>query len=288
MTETRAYPFDKTNIRRIKANKTAFIGFILLSAFLTTAIFAPFIAPYDPWEPGTPFLRPSLDHPFGTNDIGQDIFSELVYSARISLFVGFFAAFISMVIGTLIGLISGFFRGLVDEILMGLTDIFLLIPGLPLMIILAAYLSPSIWNIIFVIGILWWTSTARVVRSRVLQVRELPFIEASKALGANDMYIVFRHVLPNTLHVIFAKFVLAVAGAMLTEASLSFLGLGDPLQKSWGMMLNYAFSRGGFINGYWWWYLPPGLCISLAVLGFVLIGFGFEERERERVKTSEL
>jgi len=272
----------------ITRNRTSFIGFILLSAFLTIAIFAPFIAPYDPWEPGYPFLRPCLDHPFGTNDIGQDIFSELVYSARISLFVGFFAAFISMVIGTLIGLISGFFRGLVDEILMGLTDIFLLIPGLPLMIILAAYLSPSIWNIIFVIGILWWTSTARVVRSRVLQVRELPFIEASKALGANDMYIVFRHVLPNTLHVIFAKFVLAVAGAMLTEASLSFLGLGDPLQKSWGMMLNYAFSRGGFINGYWWWYLPPGLCISLAVLGFVLIGFGLEERERECVKTSEL
>jgi len=272
----------------ITRNRTSFIGFILLSAFLVIAVFAPFIAPHDPWEPGYPFLRPSLDHPFGTNDIGQDIFSELVYSARISLFVGFFAAFISIVIGTLIGLISGFFRGMVDEILMGLTDIFLLIPGLPLMIILAAYLSPSIWNIIFVIGILWWTSTARVVRSRVLQVREMPFIEAAKALGANEIYIVFRHVLPNTLHVIFAKFVLAVAGAMLTEASLSFLGLGDPLQKSWGMMLNYAFSRGGFINGYWWWYLPPGLCISLAVLGFVLIGFGLEEQERERVKTSEL
>jgi peptide/nickel transport system permease protein len=154
VTETRAYLFDKNNIRRIKANKTAFIGFILLSAFLGIAVFAPFIAPYDPWGPGTPFLRPSLDHPFGTNGIGQDIFSELVYSARISLFVGFFAAFISMVIGTLIGLISRFFKGLVDEIVMGLTDIFLLIPGLPLMIILAAYLSPSIWNIIFVIGIL--------------------------------------------------------------------------------------------------------------------------------------
>ena len=267
-------------------SRTSFIGFCILSTFLVIAIFAPFIAPYDPWEPGYPFLHPSLAHPLGTNDIGQDIFSELVYSARISLFIGFFAAFISMIIGTLIGLISGFFRGMVDETLMGLTDIFLLIPGLPLMIILAAYLSPSIWNIILVIGILWWTTTARVVRSRVLQVREMPFIESTKALGATDLYIAFRHVLPNTSHVISAKFVLAVAGAMLTEASLSFLGLGDPLQKSWGMMLNYAFSRGGFINGYWWWYLPPGLCISLAVLGFVLMGFGLEEQER--VKTSEL
>jgi peptide/nickel transport system permease protein len=111
-------------------------------------------------------------------------------------------------------------------------------------------------------------------------------VGATKALEATDLYIAFRHVLPNTSHVIFAKFVLVVAGAMLTEASLSFLGLGDPVQKSWGMMLNYAFYRGGFINRYWWWYLPPGLCISLAVLGFVLIGFGLEEQER--VKTSEL
>ena len=273
-------------LHKLGMSRTSFIGFCILSTFLVIAIFAPFIAPYDPWEPGYPFLHPSLAHPLGTNDIGQDIFSELVYSARISLFIGFFAAFISMIIGTLIGLIAGFFRGMVDETLMGLTDIFLLIPGLPLMIILAAYLSPSIWNIILVIGILWWTTTARVVRSRVLQVREMPFIETTKALGATDLYIAFRHVLPNTSHVIFAKFVLAVAGAMLTEASLSFLGLGDPLQKSWGMMLNYAFSRGGFINGYWWWYLPPGLCISLAVLGFVLMGFGLEEQER--VKTSEL
>jgi len=106
-------------------------------------------------------------------------------------------------------------------------------------------------------------------------------VEAARGLGAADSYIIFRHILPNTLQVVFAKFILAVAGAMLTEASLSFLGLGDPLQKSWGMMLSFAFSRGGFINGYWWWYLPPGICISLAVLSFVLIGFGMEEMERD-------
>jgi peptide/nickel transport system permease protein len=263
-------------------------GVILLTIFMILAIFAPLIAPFDPWEPGKPFLPPSFTHPLGTNDIGQDILSELVYGARISLFVGFFAAFVSVAIGTLIGLFSGYLRGVTDEALMGTTDIVLIIPALPLMIILAAHTSPSIWNIIIVIGALWWTSTARVVRSRVLQLREMPFVEAARALGAADIYVIHRHILPNTHQVILAKFILAVAGAMLTEASLSFLGLGDPLQKSWGMMLNYAFSRGGFINGYWWWYLPPGICISLAVLSFVLIGFGLEEREREGVKLSLL
>jgi peptide/nickel transport system permease protein len=263
-------------------------GLLLLALFLILAIFAPFIAPYDPWEPGRPFLPPSVLHPLGTNDIGQDIFSELVYGTRISLLVGFLAAFISVVIGTLVGLFSGYMRGTTDELLMGLTDIILIIPALPLMIILAAHTSPSIWNIVLVVGLLWWCSTARVVRSRVLQLREMPFVEAARSLGAGDHYIIFRHVLPNTMQVVLAKFILVVAGAMLTEASLSFLGLGDPLQKSWGMMLSYAFSRGGFINGYWWWYLPPGICISLAVLSFVLIGFGLEERDRGGLKHSQL
>jgi len=272
--------------RRLR--RPVLFGLLLLALFLLLAVFAPLIAPFDPWEPGRPFLPPSMTHPFGTNDIGQDIFSELIYSTRISLFVGFFAAFVSVAIGTLVGLFSGYLRGAADEVLMGTTDIVLIIPALPLMIILAAHTSPSIWNIIIVIGALWWTSTARVVRSRVLQLREMPFVEAARSLGAGDGYIVFKHILPNTLQVILAKFILAVAGAMLTEASLSFLGLGDPLQKSWGMMLNYAFSRGGFINGYWWWYLPPGICISLAVLSFVLIGFGLEEQDQEEMNANRL
>ena len=272
--------------RRLR--RPVLFGLLLLALFLLLAVFAPLIAPFDPWEPGRPFLPPNGTHPFGTNDIGQDIFSELIYSTRISLFVGFFAAFVSVAIGTLVGLFSGYLRGAADEVLMGTTDIVLIIPALPLMIILAAHTSPSIWNIIIVIGALWWPSTARVVRSRVLQLREMPFVEAARSLGAGDGYIVFKHILPNTLQVILAKFILAVAGAMLTEASLSFLGLGDPLQKSWGMMLNYAFSRGGFINGYWWWYLPPGICISLAVLSFVLIGFGLEEQDQEEMNANRL
>ena len=283
-----AASLELSSLRIRKLRRPVLFGLLLLALFLLLVVFAPLIAPFDPWEPGRPFLPPSMTHPFGTNDIGQDIFSELIYSTRISLFVGFFAAFVSVAIGTLVGLFSGYLRGAADEVLMGTTDIVLIIPALPLMIILAAHTSPSIWNIIIVIGALWWTSTARVVRSRVLQLREMPFVEAARSLGAGDGYIVFKHILPNTLQVILAKFILAVAGAMLTEASLSFLGLGDPLQKSWGMMLNYAFSRGGFINGYWWWYLPPGICISLAVLSFVLIGFGLEEQDQDEMNANRL
>ena len=175
--------------------------------------------------------------------------------------------------GTVMGLFAGYLRGTWDELFMRLADLFFLIPTLPLVIVLVAYLKPSIWNIIIAIALLGWASTARVVRARVLQVREMPFVKSTRALGAGSFYIMFKHLLPNTTEVIFAKASLAVAGAMLTEAGISFLGLGDPTQKSWGMMLHYAFSHGGVVNGYWWWYLPPTFCISLAVLGFVLLGY---------------
>ena len=255
----------------------AMAGSTILMFFVFIAVSAPFIAPYDPWKQDKPFLSPSIKHPLSTNDIGQDILSELIYGARVSLFIDLFAAAVSTIVGTLIGSVAGYFRGKLDEILMGITDVFLLIPRLPLMIILAAYLGPSVWNIVFVIGVLWWSSTARVVRSRVLQVRETGFVEACKALGASDTYILFRHVIPHSSHVIFAKFILNTARAMLAEAGLSFLGLGDPVQKSWGTMLHYAFSRDGFINNMWW-YLPPGICIALSVLGFAPIGYGMERK----------
>jgi peptide/nickel transport system permease protein len=246
-------------------------GIVILAALLLIAIAAPYLAPHDPEATGIPYQSPSGDHFLGTNDLGQDIFSELLYASRTSLAVGFLAAFISIAIGVSVGLVAGYYKGWIGELLMGATDIFLLIPGLPLMIILAAYLSPSMWNIILVIGLLWWCSTARVVHSRVLQVREMQFIETTRALGYSDWYILRKHVLANAREVIYAKFSLAVASAMLAEASLSFLGLGDPLNISWGEMIHFAFTRGGFANDMWWWYLPPGLMICITVLAFVLI-----------------
>ena len=262
-------------------NKFIVVGGTILSFFFIIAILAPIIAPYDPWETGEPLLPPSPEHILGTNDMGQDIFSELIYGARVSIFIGFFAALVSIIIGTIIGVISGYFRGKLDEILMSITDILLVIPALPLMIILTAYLGANIWNIIIVIGILWWAPIARVVRSRTLQIREMEFIQICKATGANDYYIIFVHVIPNCINVVLAQFILSIARAMLAEAGLSFLGLGDPIQKSWGTMLHYAFSRGGFANNMWWWYVPPGICIALCVLGFVLLGIGLEQHYRK-------
>lgn len=262
-------------------NKRAVFGPSLLIFFLLIALFAPLIAPCNPWTLGTPYLSPGRAHILGTNDIGQDIFSELVYGARISLFIGFIAAILTTALGALVGLVSGYFRGITDDILMRLADIFFLIPGLPLIIVLAAYLGPGIRNIIMAIAFLGWASTARVVRSRVIQVREMAFVISARSLGARSPYLIFRHILPNTLNVILAKASLAVAGAMLTETGVSFLGLGDPTQKSWGMMLHSAFSHGGVVNGYFWWYIPPIFCISMAVLGFTLSGYGYGEGEEE-------
>lgn len=188
------------------------------------------------------------------------------------------------IIGTTVGLFSGYFKGTADEILMGITDIFLMIPQIPLIIVLAAFLRPSFWLVAVIMGCLWWTSTARIVRSKALQIREMGYVKAKRSLGFSHLHIIISDVLPNISHVIVPKFLLSIASAMIAEASISFLGLGDPAMKSWGLMINFAFSRGGFINGYWWWYLAPGLCITLFVLSVVLMGFVLEENDQETLR----
>ncbi len=195
------------------------------------------------------------------------------------MIVGFGASIIATFFGILIGLVSGYYRGLIDEILMAITDIYLMIPRIPLIIILAALMRPSFWIIMLLIGFLWWPTTARVVRSSTLQIRDASFILSAKSLGFKDRHIIFSDILPNIIHIIIPKFMLTIASAMFSEASISFLGLGDPTMKSWGMMLNFAFMKGGLINEMWWWYLPPGLCIVGVVFSLMLIGFSLEEKE---------
>ena len=259
----------RTYFRRSPAR---FIGLIILFVICLIAVFAPWIAPYDPDYMGwAPFLRPSPEHLLGTDDMGKDIYSQLIFASRISLIVGFAAASVAIAIGVTVGLIAGYRRGIWEDILMGSTDLFLLIPGLPLMIILSSYLGPSIVNIVMVIALLWWCPTARVVHSRVLQVREMPFIESTKAMGFTDRYIMFRHVLRNTKDAIVAKWALAVASAMMAEAGLAFIGLGDPFQISWGGMISNAFNRGGFALDLWWWYVAPGAMICITSVAFFLI-----------------
>lgn len=259
----------------------ALCGLLLLSALTLTALFAPLLAPHSPAERFTPFMAPSTAHLLGCDDIGHDILTQLIYASRISLLVGVAAAITAAGFGAAAGILAGYCRGWLAHGLNGLIDIVLLIPALPLMIALAAYLGPSLGNIIIIIGLLGWCSTARVVQARVLQLRDLPFIESLRVLGIPEHQIILKHIAPNVMEVIAAKFILAVAQAMLSEAALSFIGLGDPLSLSWGGILYYAFHRGGFVNNLWNWYLTPGLCIALATLSFTLLGFYLEKSSRK-------
>jgi ABC-type dipeptide/oligopeptide/nickel transport system permease subunit len=260
-----------------RRSKLGLAGLVLFLFFVAVAFAAPLIAPYDPFSRvGPPFGAPSLSHILGTNDAGQDIFSELLYGTRTSLLVGISAALIVSAFGTIVGLVAGYFGGIIENTLMRITDIFLLVPDLPFIMILALYLGPSVWNIVLAIGILWWSGTARVIRSIVLTIKEEPFIEAAKAIGASNRHIMLSEILPHTIPVIIVGVIRFTGFGVLYEAGLSFLGLGDPTAKSWGTMLHFAQARGAFLRGMWWWFFPPGLCISLTIISFTLISFSLD------------
>lgn len=254
-------------------NGKVILGVIILSVMLFLAVFAPQIAPHDPYEFGIPYQHPSAEHPLGTNDVGQDILSELIFGTRISLFIGVISALAVTVVGVTLGVLAGYLGGWPDRIIVQLTNVAMALPAMPLTIILVAFLDASIWNIVLAICITAWTGTARIIRSRVQQLKTLPFVQIEKTLGASGLYIMFRHILPNLGEIVFIRAVLSVGSAMLMEASLSFLGLGVIGQKSWGGILHYAFFRNGIINGAYWWYLPPIGCICLSVLGFMLLSY---------------
>jgi len=211
----------------------------------------------------------------GTDQWGRDIFAQLLYGARISLFVGLLSAVVSVVIGLLIGLISAYVGGFTDEIIMRLTDALLVLPGLPLLLVLIAVLGPSIWNLILVIGVLGWMGFARMVRSQTLSLKERPFVEAAKAIGAGRWHIMATHILPNVMSLVYVSLALSVPTAILSEAALSFLGLFDPSVMSWGRMLYDAQRFQGVER--WWWVVPPGLSIALVSLSFILMGYALDE-----------
>ena len=268
-------------------NKMAFVGSVILVFFILVAIFGPIIFPFDPTSIGTPqdqMNPPSGAHWLGTDDMGRDVFANLISGTRISMLIGAFATLISMLIGTVIGIASGYFGKGIDQFLMRFTDFFLVIPWLPLMMVLAAILGTNIWNIIFVIGITSWAGTARVVRSQTLSVRERQFVERTVSIGAGNGHIMYRHIMPNVFPLIFANTILIAATAILSETTLSFLGLGDVNQASWGMMLHYAFASGAISSNAVWYYLPPGLCVVVLLLGFALTGYAFDEIMNPKLK----
>lgn len=260
-------------------------GAVLLLIFAFLTLSAHFIAPFDLDERFAPYLRPSHIHRLGTDDMGSDIFSQLVHGTKVSLLVGLITAAAASILGMVIGLFAGYSRGLADGLLMGVTDIFLMIPRIPLLIVLTAFIKPGILTLSLLFGLLWWPAVARVIRSRVLQVREAGFIKSAECLGFGKGFIVFSEILPNIIPLIIPKFMMTFAAAIIAEASISFLGLGDPMVKSWGMMINLAFMNGGFINGMWWWYGAPGICITLLVAAMVLLGMSLEPHKRSLTET---
>ena len=273
-----------------RRSSSGLLGLAILLFFVLTAIFAPILAPYDPYKRvDRPILAPSSKYILGTNDIGQDIFSEMIFGTRVSLTIGFAAAFFTVIIGTIIGVVSGFLGGSVDEVLMRFTDVVMILPSIPLMILLMALFGKQSFMImILILSIMGWTGTARLVRSSTLSIKERIYVEAAKAIGAGDGHIIAKHILPNVSPLIVATMIYAVAGAMMSEAGLAFLGLGDPSTKSWGMILHYAQTSGGWYAnmGYpaWWWIIPPGLCVALTVASLVLIGQAMEEIINPRLR----
>jgi peptide/nickel transport system permease protein len=260
-------------------------GIAVLGIAIFVAIFGPLLAPYDPEASSTDVLQsPSWSHILGTTENGSDVFSQLLVGTRVSIIVGFAAAFISAVLGSAVGLAGGYFGGWVDRILDAFENWFLVIPTLPLMIVLARLLNPSLLVLIAVIGLTSWAGTGRIVRAQVLTLRERAFVERARAIGAGDGYIIRTHILPNTAPLIFANTVLIVAVAILSEAALSFLGLGDPTKISWGTMLENAFGAGAPSAGAWWYVVPPGLCITLLVFAGSLIGYLFEDTLNPRLR----
>ena len=279
--------------RSFRRSRMGLLGLFMLVAVIFTAVFAPAIAPYDPKEVvrvtiDDIYAPPSAAHWLGTDDAGRDVLSNFIYGSRVSLIVGFFASFISIFIGSFVGIVAGFYGGRAENMLMRFTDIMLVIPDLPLAVVIVALTKPSLWNIIFVIGLLGWTGSARLVRSQTLAVKQRKFVLRARSIGAGNMHIIRFHIFPMVLPLIVVNTVLVISLAILNESTLSFLGLSDPTALSWGQMLNFAFTRGAMSARAWWALVVPGVGIVWAVLACTLLGQGLEQVLNPRLETHHL
>jgi len=285
-----AAPFWQTALRPVGRalsiagrDRFALAGTLIYVLLILTAIFADQIATTNPREilyAGSRIARnlpPGWEHLLGTTHGGRDVFSQLVHGSRSAVAVGLTAAFFVVAIGTLLGLISGFFGGWVDSVVMRLADVVLGLPFLPFVIVLAALTRPGTAIIVFSVAVLLWPNTARVIRSQVLTVRERSFVEAARVTGCSTWRIIFVHIAPSILPLSFLYGSIAIGWAILTEASASFLGFGDPSVISWGGMLQDAYANQALGRGAYYWFVPPGICIVLVVLAGFFISRGYEE-----------
>lgn len=269
--------------RRYLGNSPGMIGLVVLVFFVSVAVLAPVLVTHsDPnswnWaDAQNSYHEPSKEFLFGADFYGKDVYSLTVYGSRASLIVGLAASLISIVLGTTIGLSAGYFGKISDEILMRFTDFFLVIPWFPLMIVIAMLMGKSFTNVIIVIGITSWPSTARIVRAQVLSVKEKAFVERARAIGSGSGHILSKHILPNVFPLIFANTILLIANSIFSESFLDFFGLGDPTVVSWGTMLEVAYEKGAFSSYAWWSILAPGACIVILIMSFYLIGDALDE-----------
>jgi len=288
----RALPTRRANVlvgdlkefwRRYRKSRTAVTGLAMVFLFAVIALIAAFISPYDPLKVGVgpPLTKPSARHVMGTDDLGRDVYSGVVWGARISMLVGFLAAITSAIIGCYIGAISGYYGGFIDDLLMRITELFMVIPRLFLALVMVALFGSGLWNVIFVIGVLSWPPIARVVRAEFLSLKEREFVEAVRALGAGNLTIIFGEILPNAFPSLIVSSSLQVGSAILIEAGLSFLGLGDPNTISWGMMLSNAQR---FLREAWWMVTFPGGVLLLTVLALNFVGDGLNDALNPRLK----
>ena len=265
----------------LRSDRLALIGVILLICFIFVGVFAESLAPHGPRDrhysdEGIRRLEPpSAAHPFGTTDVGRDIFSQVILGTRTALIVGFLAAVLVTFVGSVVGIISGYFGGMVDTILMRIVDFFYAIPFIPFVIVLSAILSPSLWNVILAVSLLSWRTVARIVRSQVLSISKRPYIKAAKVAGAGHIRIMFRYILPNVIPLVLLEMAFMVNWAIMAEASIAFLGFGDPRVTSWGQILHMTFIS-GYSRVAWWWTGPPGLAIVLLLVSIFFFARSLE------------
>jgi peptide/nickel transport system permease protein len=273
----------------LRARPSAAVGLGILLVFVVVALIAPWIAPYSTTQPsGIVYGSPSSAHWLGLDDGGIDVLSLVLEGGRTSLLVGGAATLVAMLIGGTVGVVSGYFGGVVDVILMRITDYFIVVPDLVLMIVVATVWGPSLTHVILVIGILLWTSTARIIRAQVKTLKERLFVRRARTMGAGHLATIVRHILPQIGPLLIANTVLTVATAIFDETALDFLGLGDPNSVSWGVILEHANDRTAVSYGAWWTVVPAGLCIAAVIVACYLLGQAIEDALNPRLRVAHL
>ena len=271
-------------IYRLKKSPLTLVGMAIILSLLLTALFAPYLAPYDPYQiaPANRLKGPDAAHWFGTDTAGRDMLSRVIFGARISIRIGTTVVLLTLVAGSLIGLFSGYFGGIFDEVMMRITDVFFSVPYLILAMAVTAALGPGLNNAMLSLILIWWPTYARLIRGQVLQIREAPYIEAARGLGASRSRIIFRHILPNAITPVIVQASLDFGNAIMYAAALSFIGLGaQPPTPEWGAMISSARD---YLQDSWWFATFPGLAIVVTVLGFNLLGDGIRDMADPRLR----